>query len=133
MKKVILYLLLLLPAMSYSLTLQPYEKGQLAGSLGFGAMTLDAYYEICFSKGMRTDNHLNGIDKLLKEKWGFSYTEIAIEEGKKEGRDYREEAHQLVNTARRKTGGCSTTGMEKWYREFQNLHEMNLIKFHDAN
>lgn len=125
-------ILLLLSKISFAAPLTDYEKGQLAGSLGFGAMTIDAYYEICYSKGLRTDNHLKGIDKLLKTKWHFTYTELAASQGKRSGRDYRQEAHTLVNTAVTKTGGCETIGMKKWFKDFEKIHENNLNKFHSA-
>ena len=50
------------------------QEAKLAGKLGYGAMQIDAYYEICHSKGMRTDNHLRGLDKLMKKKWGMSFS-----------------------------------------------------------
>jgi len=115
MKRAFVFILVILffPVISYSGQLKPYEKGQLAGSLGFGAITIDAYYEICYSKGIRTDNNLNGINKLLKEKWGFTYSEIAAEQEKQTGQDFRQEAHKLLNTVIKKTVGCNSVGMEK--------------------
>ena len=47
------------------------QEAELAGKLGYTAMATDAYYEICHSKGMRTDNHLRGLDKLLKKNGGL--------------------------------------------------------------
>lgn len=124
--------LLLAPATAYPNSMESYEKGQLAGSLGFGAMTIDAYYEICYARGLRTDNNLAGINNLLKNKWGFTFSEIAEEQERHTGRNYRQEAHDLVRTALTRTGGCEATGMDKWFREFQDLHENNLAKFHSA-
>jgi len=122
----------LFPEILFAAPLTDYEKGELAGSLGFGAMTIDAYYEICYSKGLRTDNNLNGINNLLKEKWNFTYSELATMQGKKTGRDYRQEAHTLVNTTIKKTDGCETTLMKKWLKDFRKIHENNLNKFHAA-
>jgi hypothetical protein len=124
--------LLLSTAIAHSASLQPYEKGQLTGSLGFGAMTIDAYYEICYSKGLRTDNNLKGINKLLKDEWGFTFTEVSTKEEERTGRNFRKEAHTLVHTARKKTGGCNSDGMEQWFRKFQEIHENNLSKFHSV-
>lgn len=114
-------------------TLNSYEKGELAGGLGFGAMTLDAYYEICYSNGVRTDNNLNGINKLIKMKWDIEYLEIVARQKKHTGRNYRQEAHNLVNTAVKKTGGCNTPEMKRWFKEFQNTHENSLSKFHASH
>ncbi len=122
---------LLFSGISFSAPLEPYEKGQLAGSLGFSAMTIDAYYEICYSS-VRTDNNLKGINKLLKKKWGFTYSELATNQEKRTGRNYRQEAHTLVNTAIKKAGKCDTTGMNKWFKAFQAMHEDNLNKFHSS-
>ncbi len=123
---------ILFPVGADSSPLEPYEKGQLAGALGFGAMTIDAYYEICFAKGKRVDNHLKGIDKLLKNKWGFTSTEIAKEQEEWTGRNFRQEAHNLVNTVLKSTGGCNTDEMQQWYRKVQDIHEDNLSRFHAA-
>jgi hypothetical protein len=124
--------LILAAGATYPASIDPYEKGQLAGSLGFGAMTIDAYYEICYARGVRTDNNLAGINTLLKNKWGFTFSELAEEQERNSGRNYREEAHNLVRTALTRAGGCGTTGMEQWFREFQGLHENNLARFHSA-
>lgn len=112
--------------------LKPYEKGKLAASLGFGAMTIDAYYDACFSNGYVLDNNLNGIDQLLKEKWGFSFSKKVEEQGLRAGRNYRNEAHVLVRTMLQKTGGCNSSGAKQWFRQFQGIHENNLRKFHNA-
>lgn len=132
LKGPLIALFLFSAATANSDSLQPYEKGNLAGQLGFGAMTIDAYYEVCYSNGTRTDNHLEGINKLLKDEWGFTFTEKATEQEERTGRDYRKEAHSLVNTVSQKTGGCQTDGMKQWFRKFQGLHEKNLTKFHSA-
>lgn len=124
--------LIFVAATAYPAEIEPYEKGQLAGSLGFGAMTIDPYYEICYARGVRTDNHLAGINNLLKNKWGFTFSEMAEAQEKDTGRDYRQEAHNLVRSALTRTSGCGTVGMEQWFREFQGLHENNLTKFHSA-
>lgn len=129
---VVILILMFSSVISYSEQLKPYEKGQLVGELGFGAMTIDAYYEICYSKGTRTDNHLKGINKLLKEKWGVTYSEIATKQEKQTGRNYRQEAHNLVNTVVKKTGGCNSVGMEQWFRKLEDIHENNLNKFHSV-
>ncbi len=129
---VVILILMFSSVTSYSEQLKAYEKGQIAGELGFGAMTIDAYYEICYSKGTRTDSYLKGINKLLKEKWGFTYSEIATKQEKRNGQNYRQEAHELVNTVVKKTGGCNSVGMEKWFRKFEDIHENNLNKFHSV-
>jgi hypothetical protein len=110
---------------AYSETLTPYEKGALAGRLGFGAMTLDAYDEICVSKGIRKDEHLKGIDKALEKKWGFTYSDWEA----KQKLNSRQEAHTLVNDVIRKTGGCNTIGMKQWVREFRDIYKGDIKKF----
>lgn len=135
MLKKLLFVIILLtffPAISSSLQLEDYEKGELAGGLGFGAMTMDAYYEICYSNGTRTDNHLNGINKLLKDKWNLTYSEIAAEQEKLTGRNYRQEAHTLVEAVVKKVGSCKSEGMKQWFMKFQEIHENNLRKFNSA-
>lgn len=134
MKKSLILILVLAfsPTLSYSASLKTYEKGQLAGSLGFGAMTMDAYYEICTSQGTRLDNYLNGINKLLKMKWGFTFSEIAKKQEELTGRDFRQEAHKLVNTMKQKFGGCNTSGMNQWFRTIQDLYKKKLNKFHSV-
>lgn len=129
---VVVPIALLFSSVVCSGAINSYDQGELAGSLGFGAMTVDAYYEQCFSKGHRTDNNLKGIDKLLKEKWGISFSEKMQEEGPKSGRNYRDEAHKLVSFAIQKSGGCDSDGMKRWFRAFQDIHETNLKKFHAA-
>ncbi len=129
----IILMTLFFPLVSSSGQLTSYEKGQLAGSLGFGAMAIDAYYEICYSSGVRTDNNFDGINKLLKEKWGISNSKIMAEQEERTGRNYRQEAHNLVNTVIKQTGGCNSVGMEIWFRQvLQEMHENNLDKFHAA-
>ena len=130
-------LLLLLPTFAVSPAsvaeeLSQYQKGQLAGSLGFGAMALDAYYEICWSDGARTDNYLNGIDKIMSDKWGVTFTEIAKEQEARSGRDHRNEAHTLVRTTVEKFGSCDSDKMNNWFKLLQDNHENNLTKFHST-
>ncbi len=134
MKKLIIIftLFILIPVFASAESLTDYEKGELAGSLGFGAMTLDAYYEICYAQGFQADNNLNGINKILKQKWGISYSEIAKDQENKTGRNYREEARTLVNTASKETGGCGSAGMKAWFDDFSKMHEVNLEKFHSV-
>ena len=110
--------------------LPAYEKGQLVGSLAFGAMTLDAFYEICYANGNRTDNNLHGIKKLVKEKWGIDYAAVQMEQEKRIGRNYKKEAHKLIEVMIQKYGGCNTHGMDEWVRNTQAIHEKNLNKFH---
>jgi len=128
----VIIILTFLPAISSSLQLEDYEKGEIAGALGFGAMTLDAYYEICYSNGTRTDNHLNGINKLLKDKWNLAYSEIVVEQEKLSGRDFRKEAHTLVGAVVKKNGSCKSEGMKQWFRKLQEIHENNLWKLNSA-
>mgnify|MGYP000748219041 CR=1 FL=1 len=124
-------LLLLVPAVLFSTPNKKSQKyGKLGGKLGFMAMTTDAYYEICFSKGVRTDNHLRGIDKLMKKKWGISFSEVKLYLEERSGRDFREEAHSLVHSIIKKTKGCNTRGMKKWVNRILSMHGKNLDKFH---
>jgi hypothetical protein len=109
------------------------DQAELLGALGFGALTLDAYYELTVSGGLRTDNHLKGIDKLAKEKWGVTFSELAKKEEAKTGRNYREEAHTLVRTVIQKFGGADTPGVKKWASLFRDIHDSNLKKFHAIN
>jgi hypothetical protein len=109
------------------------EDGELLGSLGFGAMTIDAYYELTLAKGFRTDNHLKGIDKLTMEKWGVTFSEIAKQSESRSGRNFREEAHAMVKAALQRFGGADTPGMKKWFSLFEELHNSNLEKFHSKN
>ena len=124
-------LLLLVPAVLFSTPNKKSQKyGKLGGKLGFMAMATDAYYEICFSKGMRTDNHLRGIDKLMKKKWRISFSEVKLYLEERSGRDFREEAHTLVNSIIKKTKGCNSPGMNKWFDTISKIHSKNLDKFH---
>ena len=123
-------LLFMLPSFAYSDSASSSEKGRLTGSLGFGAMTIDRYYEMCYSNGTRTNVNLNGINKLIKDKWGFTYTETADRQQKLTGRNYRNEADVLVRAMIEKYGGCNTAGMDKWVNYFRDLHESNLKEFH---
>jgi hypothetical protein len=111
-------------------TLPNYEKGELAGSLGFNAMTIDAYYETCYSKGIVTNNNFNGVNKLIKEKWGIDYSKITNEQKKRTGRNFKQEAHTLIKKAVEKNGGCNTGKMKAWFKNIQTIYEKNLDKFH---
>jgi hypothetical protein len=62
------------------------DQAELLGALGFGALTLDAYYELTVSGGLRTDNHLNGINKLANEKWGGNFFRTS-EKGRSQNRE----------------------------------------------
>jgi hypothetical protein len=95
-------------------------------------MALDAYYEICWSNGARTDNHLNGIDKIMSDKWGVTFTEIAKEQEARSGRDHRNEAHTLVKTTVDKFDSCDSDEMNNWIKVLQDDHENNLTKFHST-
>jgi len=106
------------------------EQGELLGQLGFGALTIDAYYEICVAAGHRTDNHLNGINKLAEQRWGVSYSEVAKQTETETGRNFRDEAHKMIHTMVAKFGGRDTPAMKKWLEAFQTIHETNLKKFH---
>jgi hypothetical protein len=105
-------------------------EGELLGALGFGAMTIDAYYDLTLAKGIRTDNHLKGIDNLAMKKWGVTYSEIAKYSESRSGRNFREEAHAMVKAALQRFGGADTPGMKKWFALFEELHNSNLEKFH---
>jgi len=120
------------PPLSFSAELPEYEKGELAGKLGFGAMTIDAYYEICVSNGFRTDNRLNGIAALLDAKWNLDLMLLFEEERDFSGRNFRQEAHNLVNSVAQRTGGCDTFEMKIWLSEFVELHEGDLLTFHGS-
>jgi hypothetical protein len=133
MKKLFLIVLLVLvPVIAYSEQLTEYDKGMLIGELGFCAMTIDAYYEICYSNGVRTDTNLNGIDKLTKQKWDRSFSAFMKQQDKRTGQNTRNEAHKLINYVIKKTGGCNSTGMEKWFRGLQVKQDKNLNSFHAA-
>ena len=106
------------------------QEAELAGKLGYGAMTTDAYYEICYSKGVRTDNHLRGIDKLMKKKWGISWSKAKLVLEERSGRDFREETHTMIHQVIKKYKGCNTRGMKKWFKIFSKMHGKNLNKFH---
>jgi hypothetical protein len=62
------------------------DQAELLGALGFGALTLDAYYELTVSGGLRTDNHLNGINKLANEKRGGNFFRTS-EKGRSQNRE----------------------------------------------
>ena len=123
---------LLVPAVLFSAPNKKSLKkhGELAGKLGYGAMATDAYYEICFSKGVRTDNHLRGIDKLMKKKWGMSFSKMSLKMEERSGRDIREEAHTMIHHMIKKYNGCNTRGMKKWFNTVSKMHGKNLDKFH---
>ncbi len=128
----VLLIVLLSPFAVFGQAFTEGEKGELVGQLGFGAMTIDAYYEICYSRGHRTDNNLSGIERLVSAKWGVSYLEFSRHSEMMSGRNYRNEAHKLVHHAIQKNGGCATVGMQKWFEWFQRIHEANLTKFQAA-
>jgi len=104
-------------------------KGELAGKLGFVALVLDTYYELCYS-GVRTDNYLNGVNKLLQKKWGFDYTEISFNGEKQSGRNIRQEAHTLIHYKIKEFQSCNSVGMKEWLRFVETTHKNNLIFFH---
>jgi hypothetical protein len=106
------------------------QEAELAGKLGYTAMATDAYYEICHYKGVRTDNHLRGIDKLMKKKWGMSFSKMSLKMEERSGRDIREEAHTMIHHMIKKYNGCNTRGMKKWFKIFSKMHGKNLDKFH---
>jgi hypothetical protein len=93
-------------------------------------MAIDAYYEICHSKGVRTDNHLRGIDKLMKKKWGISWSKAKFVLEERSGRDFREESHTMIHHMIKKYKGCNTRGMKKWFNTVSKMHGKNLDKFH---
>jgi hypothetical protein len=113
-------------------TLSEHEKGELLGMLGYGALVLDAYYEICLAKGVRTDNHLNGIDKLAKKKWGTTYTAVSKQSEEESGRNYRQEAHTQIKTVAKNKGGCETAEMKRWVGFLRSKHTKNLERFHSS-
>ena len=106
------------------------QEAELAGKLGYTAMATDAYYEICHSKGVRTDNHLRGIDKLMKKKWGISWSKAKFVLEERSGRDFREESHTMIHHMIKKYKGCNTRGMKKWFNTVSKMHGKNLDKFH---
>ena len=103
---------------------------KLAGNIGWNALAIDAYYEICFQKGMRLDNHLRGIDKMFKKKWGMSFSKMMLKTEERSGRDFREEAHDMIYKAIKKFNGCNNSGMKKWFDTVSKTHGKNLDKFH---
>lgn len=109
------------------------DEGELMGSLGFLAMTLDAYYDICFSGGVRTDNYLNGINNLIYDRYGFTFTDLTIHAKKKMGRDYRIEAHRLVRYKIKENGGCNTKGIKQWLSLMEITYDQKLDKFHSLS
>ena len=46
------------------------------------------------------------------------------------GRDFREEAHNMIYRAIKKFNGCNTRGMKKWFDKISKMHGKNLDKFH---
>jgi hypothetical protein len=126
---------LLIPTVLFSssgkkLRLMNSQEAELGGQLGYTAMAIDAYYEICHSKGVRSDNHLRGIDKLMKKKWGMSFSKMKLNIEERSGRDIREEAHTQIHWAIKKFNGCNTGGMKKWFNKVSKMHGKNLDKFH---
>ena len=126
---------LLIPAVLYSssgkkLRFKNSQEAELGGKLGGMAMIIDAYYEICHSKGVRTDNHLLGIDKLMKKKWGMSFSKMSLKMEDRSGRDIREEAHTMIHHMIKKYKGCNARGMKKWFNTLSKMHGKNLDKFH---
>jgi hypothetical protein len=107
-----------------------YEKGQLIGNLGFGAMLLDAYYEICLANGYRTDNYLNGVNKLISKKIGVSFSEMAKEQEKQTGRNFRQEAHTMIKNAASELEGCKSVKMNNWLKLMEDEYHKNLSTFH---
>lgn len=96
-------------------------------------MVIDVYYAKCLGGGVKTDNHLRGIDRLLSKKWGVTYTEAIEEQQRRSGREIREEAARLVDYAIHKTGGCGSVGMKEWFRVIEGAHDENLNQFHAVN
>ena len=128
---VAILILLLVPAVLFSAPTKKWKKhAKLIGKLGYGVLQTDAYYEICHSKGIRTDNYLRGLDKLLKNKWGITFSKMSKKYEERSGRDFREEAHNMIYRAIKKFNGCNTSGMKKWFDTVSKLHSKNLDKFH---
>ena len=122
---------LIIPVVLFSAPNKKWQKrGELIGKLGYGAMAIDAYYEICHSKGIRTDNHLRGIDKLMEKKWGITYSKLNVKHEERSGRDTRQEAHNQIHWAIKKFNGCKTRGIKEWFNKVSKMHGKNLDKFH---
>lgn len=115
---------------SASFSMDDYEKSELAGALGFSSMVLDSYYQQCFSREHRTDNNLNGINKLVSEKWHVNFLRILEESQKRQGRDYKQEASTLIARASEELGGCQSEKMNWWVRQVRKQHDTLLDKLH---
>ncbi len=87
----------------------------------------DSAYE---REGMCTDNHLRRLDKLMKKKWGNSFTKMKLKYEERSGRDFREEAHTQVHYGIKKYKRSNSRGMKKWFNTILKMHGKNLNKFH---
>jgi len=123
-----IYVMLFFFSINFSVTAGSAE-GELAGKLGFGALVLDAYYELCYS-GVRVDNYLNGVNKLLQGKWGVDYTEISIKLEKESGRNFRQEAYTLINYKIREFQSCNSVRMNEWLKYVEKTQSNNLKTLH---
>ena len=107
------------------------DQRVLLGELGFGALTLDAYYRI-LSSGNGPPNNLLGVDNVTREKLGVSFSEALPQLQKLTGRDIPAEAEKMVRAAIDKLGGLQSDRMKKWVELFTNIHMANLQKLQEV-
>lgn len=112
-------------------SISEFEKGEVIGGVGFSAITLDRYYAVCFSNGYNSQNNLKGVDRMSKMKFGITFSEMAKKLMLTTGRDYFQEASDLVEDVKAKLGGCKSEKMKKWLYLFRLEHDKALKKFHD--
>ena len=124
--------ILIVNGLSHAETLSDLEKGELIGKLGFNAMVIDAYYEVYLANGTRVDNYLNGLNKLVQKKWGISYSDMATSIENETGRDIRDEAHRLLKTMVKRTGGHDSKGMKLWLNWVAKNYKARLDEFHSV-
>ncbi|MCL6272235.1 hypothetical protein M3P05_20140 [Sansalvadorimonas sp. 2012CJ34-2] len=108
------------------------DVNKAIGSAAFSAMTLDTFNSKCYSNGYTTNNYLNGVKKIAKSRWSIDYISMASKIENLHGRNFEQEAQNLVNHALKKFSGCNTEKMKVWLDQAHEIHDQNMRALHSA-
>jgi len=123
-----LAVVLLVFSLGFSATAQSEgQKGEILGSAGFGAMTLDVFDAMKDGKESNASGgpNLAEVDSIAKSKLGVSYSEMTTTQG----RDTHSEAVKLVSAVKARAGGDLSSPMaQKWLQMFRAEYDKSLAK-----
>jgi hypothetical protein len=131
-KHSLLRALLICPIICFSANAQTEgQKGEIVGSAGFGAMTLDVFNAMRDGQSASSGGpNLDEVDGITKSKVGHTYTEIAA----MKGLNTHERAVKLVQTVKSRSGGSLDSPMaQKWLEMFRAEYEKSLAKLKALN